>query len=219
MCIKFFDTHLFFMYILIKKMIKLPIYKAVIGDETDGVYLLSLVEQPAVESHLQCFDKDKPKMMFKAEDDEKRMAVGVIMCADRLIYRRTDEGYEYYLYFDKAVIEDMAQKMIKDGVTNTFTFHHNDEEGVTGIECRELFIKNTKRGINPTGFEDVEEGSLFGSFKINNEDVWEKVKDGSFGISLEGYFGYEQKMNKVINDEYDEIINLLEEYINKKKKK
>jgi len=41
------------------------------------------------------------------------------------------------------------------------------------------------------GFEDVKDGSWFGSFKVENEDVWELVKEGKLkGFSVEGVFNY-----------------------------
>ena len=41
------------------------------------------------------------------------------------------------------------------------------------------------------GFEDVADGSWFGSFYVENEDVWNAVKDGNLkGFSVEGLFDY-----------------------------
>jgi hypothetical protein len=43
------------------------------------------------------------------------------------------------------------------------------------------------------GFEDVADGSWFGSFYVENEEVWNKVKAGEFrGFSVEGLFDYEE---------------------------
>jgi hypothetical protein len=50
----------------------------------------------------------------------------------------------------------------------------------------EMYIKNTEKGINPVGFEDIEDYSLFATFKINNEDVWNRIVQGEFGgLSME----------------------------------
>jgi len=41
----------------------------------------------------------------------------------------------------------------------------------------------------PKGYEDVTDGSWFISYLIDNEEVWNKCKAGSFnGFSIEGYF-------------------------------
>ena len=44
------------------------------------------------------------------------------------------------------------------------------------------------------GFEDVPDGSWFGSFKVDNEEVWQMIKDGKVkGFSVEGLFNYKPK--------------------------
>ncbi len=41
------------------------------------------------------------------------------------------------------------------------------------------------------GFEDMADGSWFISAKVNNEEVWQKVKAGEIkGFSVEGLFNY-----------------------------
>ena len=56
--------------------------------------------------------------------------------------------------------------------------------------CEELCDRGFRvpEDIIVTGFDDVEEGSLFGTFHISNDDVWEKIMDGSYGISMECIF-------------------------------
>ena len=79
---------------------------------------------------------------------------------------------------------------------------------------QEIFIKNSEKGISPKGFEDVEEGSLFGVYKIENQEVWQAIKDGVFtSVSLEGMFKLkpEKKEEKAI-----ENIKDLLEWLNKK---
>jgi phage head maturation protease len=47
------------------------------------------------------------------------------------------------------------------------------------------------------GFEDAPEGSWFGSFKVDSDDAWEKVKSGEVkGFSVEGVFEYAKQKNK-----------------------
>jgi hypothetical protein len=66
----------------------------------------------------------------------------------------------------------------------------------------ESYIIDREKGIMPPkGFEEVSDGSWFGSFKVENEKIWEEVKAGTFkGFSVEGLFRYE-KTNKVITEE------------------
>jgi hypothetical protein len=69
---------------------------------------------------------------------------------------------------------------------------HDNGMTVEGVTMFESWIVDEKRGIKPMkGFEDVKDGSWFGSFKVENEDVWELVKEGKLkGFSVEGVFNY-----------------------------
>jgi hypothetical protein len=72
----------------------------------------------------------------------------------------------------------------------------------------QYFIKDTDAGVNPTGFEEIADGSLFAEFHIVNDEVWEQVKDGTFkGYSLEGVFDLVPEQDK---DEIQEIVDLLD---------
>jgi hypothetical protein len=60
------------------------------------------------------------------------------------------------------------------------------------------------------GFEDLPLGTWFMTMKINNDDVWEKVKQGEFnGFSLEALF--KLKPVEPLNDaEIKALMNLLD---------
>lgn len=66
----------------------------------------------------------------------------------------------------------------------------------------ESYIIDRQRGITPPkGFEDIADGSWFGSFKVENDNIWQEVKAGTFkGFSVEGLFMYE-RTGKVVTPE------------------
>lgn len=175
----------------------LPIYYAEITTEEDGICCMSLVGYPAVERNFVAFSKHEEKkreaVRFAAiEEGEQRLLLGVIMRADYPIYRN-DNGIEYYIVYNAETIRYMAEKMLVDGHATTVDLQH-DGNLVDGVHLQELFIKDTTKGISPQGFEDVEEGSLFGVYKVHNDEVWDMVKRGEcMGFSLEGYFHVSRK--------------------------
>jgi hypothetical protein len=70
------------------------------------------------------------------------------------------------------------------------------------------FIKDTANGINPAGFEDIAEGSLFAEFHVVNDEVWASIKDGTYkGFSLEGIFDMQPEQDK---DEVQSIVESLD---------
>lgn len=175
-------------------MEKLPIYEAKISDEWDGIEAIALVDLPAVESNFMAFKKDKPKMMYSVQNEEQHVIFGVLMRAEFPIYRIGASGYEYYIIYHKDTVRQMAQKMLKDGVQNSFNVMHDPDMPIEGIECFQIFLKDTQKGISPANFDDIEDGSLFGAFKVTNEAVWQAIKDGTFkGFSIEGYFTVEEQ--------------------------
>jgi len=167
---------------------KLPIYTLVLKDnvEDSGVNYVALVDEPAIERNWFAFNKE---FKFKA-DEERKIITGVLMIADLPIYRRSEKMGEFYVIFDKAQIEMMVQKFMRLGFQNNVNEQHDPSKILEGVTMFESFIVDNQRGIKPpNGFENITEGSWFGSYKVDNEDVWAKVKDGSFmGFSVEGMF-------------------------------
>lgn len=193
-------------------MFELPIYEALIIDEIDGITAVSLVDAPAVESDFLKFNKEKEKMLFSIDNEEKRIVTGVVLRADFPIYRISNNGYEYYIVFSQDTIIKMTEKMLKQNTFNNINLNHNDNRFIEGVTLRELFIKDTEKGISPKGFEDISNGSLFATYHIENNEVWEQIKQGTFnGFSIECYVNIEE-----VKEEPKEI-NTIEElldYIN-----
>lgn len=167
----------------------LPIYNAEIKAVEDGVVVMSLVDEPATLTNWLCFNEDKPLNKFALVEDEQ-VLLGVVMLADTPIYRRDNSGFEYYIQYSKETLKVMAEKMLKEGTFNNISIMHNGEVIPKGIvTLRELFIKDSAKGIAPKGLEEVTDGSLLCAYKVENKDLWEQCKNGTFnGFSLEGYF-------------------------------
>ena len=196
----------------------LPVYKAEINAEDEGMFCISLVQNPAVEAEFLAFDKDKELLKFTVENEEKRLVRGLVMAADCLIYRRAATGYEYYIQYSPEAIRVMAEKYLKDGFQNNVDTEHNFNL-VEGVNMVQFFIKDVENGINPKGFEDYKDGSLFAEFKVNNGEIWEEIKKGTFkGFSLAGVFeNVETEFSSQEDEEYNEIVELINKLKNKLK--
>lgn len=165
----------------------LPVYRVEIGDGVDGMTKVSLVDLPAVEKDFQAFKAEKAATSYAVEDEEKRIVRGVLIRADFPIYRYNKEKKQaYYIVFTKETIREIAEQYLADGRANNVNEMHEDGTDVEGVEMVQLFIKDTGAGVDPAGFEDVEDGSLFAEYHVLNDDVWAQVKDGTFrGFSIE----------------------------------
>lgn len=169
-----------------------PIYKLSIKENEDavsGVEFTALVDAPAIERNFMAFNSAK-KIEFSVE---QRVISGPLMIADMPIYRDNAEYGKHYIVFDAPTIKKIAIKLSKKGFQNNVNLMHDSNATVEGVTMFEMFIKDSQRGIQAMkGFEDVPDGSLFGSFYVENDEVWNAIKAGSLkGFSVEGLFQYE----------------------------
>ena len=166
-----------------------PIYEALVTSEDAGMLRISLVDLPAVESNFLAFAKEdgEPAHLYFVRDEERRIVRGVVMRADYPILRRNGD-YEYFIVFRADTIRVMAEKYLAESRQNNVDEMHNHND-VDDVQMVQYFIKDTGAGISPSGFEDIADGSLFAEFHVLNDEVWAKVKDGTYrGFSLEGAF-------------------------------
>lgn len=172
----------------IKKYNGIDLYQALVTSEDEGITTISLVDYPAVESNFVCFKDEKKLVRFAVESEEKHNITGVVMLADVPIYRRTGD-YEYYIVYSKETIEKMANKLLADGFQNAVSLQHNGTL-ISGVTMQEIYIKDETKGINPNFVDSVPDGSLMATFHIEDEDLWDQIKNGDDlnGFSLEGFF-------------------------------
>lgn len=165
---------------------KLPIYRFVVGEDDEaGVTAVALVDNPAIEMNWKAFNKAQN---FKA-DNEKRIISGALMVADLPIYRRDEQG-EYYGLFTAEDIYNIRNKFFKNNNTKSVNKMHDPNKMVEGVYMIESFIIDSKRGINSPDGNKLTDGSWFGSYKVDNEEIWNDfIKSGEFkGFSVEGLF-------------------------------
>ena len=193
---------------------KKKIYKIKIDptDQITGMDAISLVECPAVEVDFLKFSKEEPKSLQFA-NEEKRIITGVALLADTPIYRVKPDGEEYYVVFDRETIEQIVTKYSKYMFNNFVNIEHSTQHFVDGMYMIEPYLKNSERGIVPAEFSEIPDGSWIVSYKVDNIDVWEKIKSGEVkGFSIQGVFNLiEQKEEPSIDDmiENDDIDGLL----------
>lgn len=136
----------------------------------------------------------KFQLSFQIVSEDEHIISGPLMIADELIYRNNEKFGEHYVKFSADTIQKIAIKFSKKKYQSNVNLMHDPNQKVKGVTMFESFIVDKKRGILPMkGFEDVADGSWFGSFYVENEEVWNKVKAGEFkGFSVEGLFDYEE---------------------------
>ena len=204
---------------------KLRKYKVGIDSET---YAISLVEAPAIEETLVHMEEQK-QMKVQLADEEKYMVYSAVLVPDKPIYRRNEDGDEFYIEFTKESIEKMSQQFFKEYKQNEITLDHDTmASDITVVESwikADMFKdKSVAIGLS----EDLPIGTWIAGMKVNQIDVWDRIKSGELKgfsveslISLEDFSKQEELNDNNMNIEanemfWDKLINVLKETFSKK---
>ena len=193
----------------------LPIYNIDINDEDEtGLDAISLVQHPAIEVDFLCFNEEVKKIDFSADED-KHILTAVALRADHPIYRRNGD-YEYWVVFTKDVIRKLVTKYAKNNLFNSVNIEHNDYSFVKSAYMIESYIVDKARGIVPSEFKDIEDGSWIVSYYIDDESLWNVVKntDALNGLSVQGLFKLVDKQD--FASQIDPIESLIDELLENK---
>ena len=177
--------------------------------EEDGIEAISLVEFPAIEENFVALSKHKVE--FKTVDSEKRIIVGLALVPNKLIYRRKGD-YEYNITFSTETVRKASELYLKRLKNNNTTLEHQElTSGVSVIES--WIVEDAKQDKTALYNLNAKEGDWAVVMKIDNDAVWEDVKNGKYlGLSIEGIFSDKKEdMSSVENMTEEEAGILLQE--------
>ena len=130
-----------------------------------------------------------PFSQFSFTDDEEMIVTGPSMVPNQLILRKDEMGNPFHVYFSKDTIKKIAKKFFEYNKQNNTDVNHDDNI-TTGNTLLESWIvddpnmdKSKAMGFN------VPAGTWFTTYKINDEETWQKIKSGELnGYSIAGNF-------------------------------
>jgi hypothetical protein len=176
------------------------IYELVIEDEnTDEVFAISLVENPAIEREFLYFNKEE--VHFSSIDEEKRLVIGPILIPDKHIFRMDGDGVPYTVFFSKNTIKSLSENYLKRGYQASSTLEHDKKiKGVTLVES--WIVESRTKDKSALYNLNLPIGTWMGIMKIDSDEIWEDyVKTGKVkGFSIEGMF--EHKLVSASKQEY-----------------
>lgn len=158
------------------------------------VYAISLVDEPAIESNFLFLSKEKEQRIF-LEKDEKHLVIGPVLIPDKPIYRNNGTE-EYYIEFSKETIEKLAYEYLMNGRMYSVTTQHQDI--ADDICLVESWIKTSQNDKSVDYGMDLPIGTWLCSMKVENEEVWQRVKSGELkGFSIESFVNLDEiKLSK-----------------------
>ena len=196
------------------------IVELVIEDDSEALAIdaISLVSAPAIEQDFVFFGKEKHNLTFAKVDEEKRMLVSPALIPNKQISRYDpNTEQEYYVYFSPETVRKASELYLKHNNHHKATYEHQDR--VAGVLTVESWVKEGDQDKSKLYGYDLPNGTWFVKMKIENDALWEKIKDGELkGLSIEGYFI--DKMQKMSERQPtdEEILKALNEIIQESQK-
>jgi len=193
-------------------MAKVEIIELLIDEtkEEMGINAVSVVESPAIEENFVALQKHEVEL--KEVDTEKRILMGAALIPNKQIYRKNKDK-EFYIYFSEDTVRKASELFLMRSNQNNATYEHERKmlEGMSVVES--WIIEDEKTDKSKLYGFSLPKGTWMISMKVNNDEVWQKVKDGEVkGFSIEGYFVDKYDMS---SHEDELLIKKLKDLINK----
>ena len=195
------------------------IVELIIADDSQELAIdaISLVSSPAIEQDFVFFGKEKNNLTFAKVDEEKRMLVSPALIPNKQIFRydpNTDS--DYYVFFSSETVRRASELYLKHNNHHKATHEHS--ERVSGVLTVESWIKEGDSDKSKMYGFDLPNGTWFVKMKIENDDLWKKIKDGELkGLSIEGYFTNKFESMQKQEPTTEEILSALNEIIQESK--
>lgn len=168
-------------------------FKVIFSEEKEGVFAISLVENPAIEIDFIALSKENIIKLAEVSE-EKRLLISPVLIPNQPIYRRDDKGNEFNIVFPEETILKAQQNFYKQGFQRNSNIEHDDSLTLNDVTFVESWIKedDTHDKSLKYGF-DLPNGTWFAVMKVENDETWQRVKNGEVkGFSIEGNFDLEK---------------------------
>jgi hypothetical protein len=141
------------------------------------------------ERKIQILNRKNMSKQYFQTDEEKHIVLGPAMIPNQKIFRKDNDGNPYYVFFTPETIQMIADKYFKNKFIDNNDENH-DGKALPDVYVIESWIKQSNNDKSTDyGFGNLPVGTWFVSMKVNNPDVWDKVKNHELnGFSVSGYF-------------------------------
>lgn len=182
------------------------IYKAKIVKKENGLQILSMVENPAIEINYVKMEEEINHIKMEVLDEEKNIVIAPALVPDMLI-PRVHKGIKYYISFDKETIEQSLIKMSAEQKDQNVDVNHS-EKLINGAIVMEKFIKHPNRVTQVKNFESLPIGTLFFTAKVIDEKLMSDIKTGKInGWSIDGFYDLEIEEDVELTEDEIKILN------------
>ena len=170
----------------------MKVYEAIFDEnKTEGVYALSVVENPAMEDLWITLSEQSNKIELAQVDEKKRLLLGAALIPNKKIYRNID-GNEFYITFSEETIEKLAHNFFKMQFNNNSSLEHDVKlEGMSVVEG--WIVEDTEKDKSSNYGKQYPKGTFVTMMKVDNDEIWEAALKGEIkGFSIDALLGLQE---------------------------
>lgn len=174
----------------------------------DGIDNIAIVDRPAIEVDFLCFSKEEKPMRFA--DEEKHELTGAFLVPELRMLRYDENGEPYKVFFSKETVAKIAREFLSNRQFNIG--HSADTDKIVLLES---WIKTTEQDKSTALGLDVPVGTWLGSVKVNDEILWNEIKEGKYnGFSIAGAFTSSKSQEfEAEDDSVKELLNTIKDLL------
>lgn len=194
-------------------------------DDENALKAVSIVKDPAIEKSFQLFSDANlhPNCKCQIEDGiiipdanaceycknkarinnfksviEKKQITGPVMVPNTPILRVKDNGEYYNCWFSEETIVKASSIYLKNSNHTSANFDHIQSFTDSIYVIESWVVEDPEMDKSKAlGFTDVTKGTWFMTYKVDNDELWNDIKENGFtGFSIEGIFGEYEKQLK-----------------------
>ena len=176
-----------------------------------GVFAMSIVDEPAMLVDFLKLSKYKESKMQLAINEDQKIVTGPAIIPNFKIIRSAeflDEEEDGYMYFSEKTTKQLSELFMTDERMNNITLGHETKS--TDLKLTESWIiLDPKKDKSLALGYDLPKGTWMISYKVQNDDLWKRIKLGEFnGFSIEAV-GFD-KVEKELDMSLDKELTLNE---------
>lgn len=122
-------------------------------------------------------------------NEDQMIVTGPAMVPNMMIPRRDAMGNLFHVYFSEETVRKIAQKFLEQNKQHNTDIDHDDNVTNENTLLESWIVEDPEKDKAAALGFDVPKSTWMTSYKINNTDTWNKIKEGKLnGFSIAGQF-------------------------------
>ncbi len=122
-------------------------------------------------------------------EDEQMVVTGPAMVPNMMIPRYDKDGNMFHVYFSQDTVKKIARKFLEENKQHNTDINHDDAVTTENTLLESWIVEDPDMDKSKTLGFDVPKSTWMVSYKINNQETWDQIKEGKLnGFSITGQF-------------------------------